>query len=345
MDVTPGDMPVGLSGVPGEMYEEEIEHLSRKQRRALRRNAQKHQNWLLVRQIDSYTNSLQENKGAHGRVIHFNDATLRKDFVKPSDSITDMNYKVRFARESMEFSEKLKQEYDSQASDLEENAAKHIAEALELAVEETEKRQEAENARVYAESHSQLLADQLARHEGAGAEGKGKKESSLEDQVLSNSVLELLADPEQAPDVSSCLRILETLAHDRVTVFPTAYESAKEIDGVFNQTPRLMRLLARLAVQWIPRVIEFGDTEARKVFTANEYAANESETVERCSALKSLRSFLYRGKPLDATRHLRIGVTNNKQSSIRIYFAWIAEEKRVVIAYCGEHLPTMKRKH
>lgn len=58
-----------------------------------------------------------------------------------------------------------------------------------------------------------------------------------------------------------------------------------------------------------------------------------------------MRTFLYKGKPLGAFRHLRIGVNNNRQTTIRIYFAWIAEEQRVVIAYCGEHLPTVKRKH
>ncbi len=43
-------------------------------------------------------------------------------------------------------------------------------------------------------------------------------------------------------------------------------------------------------------------------------------------------------------QHLKIGVAADTSKTLRCYFAWLAEERRLVIGYCGEHLPVSGRR-
>lgn len=44
-------------------------------------------------------------------------------------------------------------------------------------------------------------------------------------------------------------------------------------------------------------------------------------------------------------RHLKIGVANNRSTTLRVYFLWDAEDEKCVIGRCGEHLPTATMQH
>jgi hypothetical protein len=37
--------------------------------------------------------------------------------------------------------------------------------------------------------------------------------------------------------------------------------------------------------------------------------------------------------------HLKIGVDSDLANTIRVHFFWDAEEEKIVIGYCGLHLP------
>lgn len=155
----------------------------------------------------------------------------------------------------------------------------------------------------------------------------------------------LVADDKSSLTVTDCLLIIEHLSGD-VVILPSAWDSAAEADKYFRDTPRLLRLLAKLVHSWFWAITIDGksDAEARKVFSSSEYAAGESGGLE-ASGLGKLRTFIYNGKEVKAFRHLRIGVANDRSHTIRVYFAWDAEEEKIIIAYCGEHLPTIKTKH
>ena len=154
-----------------------------------------------------------------------------------------------------------------------------------------------------------------------------------------------MADDKSSLTVTDCLLIIEHLSGD-VVILPSAWDSAAEADKYFRDTPRLLRLLAKLVHSWFWAITIDGksDAEARKVFSSSEYAAGESGGLE-ASNLGKLRTFIYNGKEVKAFRHLRIGVANDRSHTIRVYFAWDAEEEKIIIAYCGEHLPTIKTKH
>lgn len=99
----------------------------------------------------------------------------------------------------------------------------------------------------------------------------------------------------------------------------------------------LLNLLARLANEYRTALIEKGDSEARKVFGKNEYAAKESETLSKRA--KKMRTFEYAGEQVTMYRHLKIGVEDDVTKTIRVHFHWDPESEKIVIGHCGEHLP------
>ena len=52
-----------------------------------------------------------------------------------------------------------------------------------------------------------------------------------------------------------------------------------------------------------------------------------------------MRDFVYGGRKIRMSRHLRIGNAVDRTRTLRCYFAWVPEEGKIVIGYCGEHLP------
>lgn len=71
----------------------------------------------------------------------------------------------------------------------------------------------------------------------------------------------------------------------------------------------------------------------------NAYAANEAKCARNNKRAKQLRTFQYRGEPVEMMEHLKIGV---KQDSLaetwRAHFYWDATRKVIVIGHCGRHL-------
>ena len=134
------------------------------------------------------------------------------------------------------------------------------------------------------------------------------------------------------------LRTAAELFPNRIVVLPSAYESADKVDRNSKRGGRLLKLLLKLGTDYFDVLTEKGDAEARKVFSPSEYSACESDTV-RTGGLGRLRDFVYDGAQIRMEQHLKIGIAANTSVTLRCYFAWIAQEKKFVIGYCGEHLP------
>lgn len=56
-------------------------------------------------------------------------------------------------------------------------------------------------------------------------------------------------------------------------------------------------------------------------------------------AMRRLRTFAYEGKQVEMFRHLKIGIEANVVKTIRVHFHWDSEREKIVIGYCGKHLP------
>jgi hypothetical protein len=165
----------------------------------------------------------------------------------------------------------------------------------------------------------------------------GGRTSKVDAEVL----LELTCSPDP-PTPQECIGVIENVYGDKCVVLESAKESARDMER-FEHGRRLLDMLRRLVTEYRSKLIEGGDNKARKVFGNNEYAAKESETVMGNQAMRRLRTFTYEGKQVEMFRHLKIGIEANVSKTIRVHFHWDSEHEKIVIGYCGEHLPVASR--
>ena len=132
--------------------------------------------------------------------------------------------------------------------------------------------------------------------------------------------------------------MLERAYPRKVSILPTAFESARDVNN-FQQGRRLLDMLRRLVSEYLPQYLESGDVTARNVFTNNEFAARESDTVIKNKDYMKYRNFDYNGEGLEMSKHLKVGVADDPAQTIRVHFEVVKEEGKIVIGHCGSHLP------
>lgn len=147
-----------------------------------------------------------------------------------------------------------------------------------------------------------------------------------------------LFDTIKNPTPENCLSIAMQCFRERLEVLDSAWQSAENSSG-FRQGQKLADLLYRLCTDYYELISTGPESQAKNAFTLNEFAAKESETVRNSPKLKNKRTFVYKGKPTLMLRHLKIGVVDSVQDTIRVHFHWDASNKKIVIGYCGYHLP------
>lgn len=134
-----------------------------------------------------------------------------------------------------------------------------------------------------------------------------------------------------------CLRAISLLFPDRIVILDSAWKSAKDATE-FRHPRKAFSLLHKLCTDyWECVVAGRGDGDARAVF-GSAFSARESETVENNRRARSLRTFRYKGRPVEMMMHLRIGNKPSTAETFRAHFEWDAAEKRVVLGHCGKHL-------
>ena len=140
------------------------------------------------------------------------------------------------------------------------------------------------------------------------------------------------------PTPEQCLDVLMCLYGDRIELLESARASARDA-APFKYGDRLLGLLVTLATDYWRRMVEGGgDGAAKQVFGDSVFAAKESRTAMSNERARRERTFLYRGQPHVMWRHLRIGAKDAVEESIRVYFDWLADERKILIGHCGEHL-------
>ena len=135
-----------------------------------------------------------------------------------------------------------------------------------------------------------------------------------------------------------CIEFIEQVHGNRCTVLDSARSSAKKMPRYLNGRV-LLDLLVRLVTTYRDGLKDGGDSKARLVFGKSEYAAKESETVMANKAMRRQRTFNYDGTQVEMFRHLKIGVDDDPTRTIRVHFHWDGNHQKIVIGYCGEHLP------
>ena len=157
------------------------------------------------------------------------------------------------------------------------------------------------------------------------------------DTIKSGRLLQLAAGRVE-PSPLDCIQIIGQLHADKCTVLESARSSAKKMKGFVNGR-YLFDQLVRLVTMYRDKLMSGGDSAARRVFGKGEYAAKESESVMANPVMRRQRTFNYDGTQVEMFRHLKLGVADDPTRTIRVHFHWDGDHNRVVIGYCGEHLP------
>jgi len=162
---------------------------------------------------------------------------------------------------------------------------------------------------------------------------KKSKEAKTHDTNLGNYLKKIIILGKPLSP-TECLQLVQSCWPDRVNILPTAWKSAKEIDQVFENGLKLLNLLIRLVTDYLDKFVIGGDNLAREAFTINEYAAQESETVENSKQLMNQRVFC----DIPMPKHLKIGVADDVAKTARVHFSISDDKKLIIIGHCGKHL-------
>ncbi len=232
-----------------------------------------------------------------------------------------------------------------------DNKNKYISE-----LEETFMEHESEKSRLQGEIRS--LVDEVERQEDRiGAledevrrlryDSQGLKDALANsqrsrpgpDEPRPAELAEAIADAiVRDPTPEDCLVILLNLYPARLRVLDSAWRSAGESES-FRYGRKLFDLLDLLVNDYYEALGGGApDATARQVF-GSHYAARESDTVEKTVEARRRRTFDCDGRPIEMFKHLKIGVKDSAAETIRVHFEWMASEGRIVIGYCGPHIP------
>lgn len=159
--------------------------------------------------------------------------------------------------------------------------------------------------------------------------------TSVESEV---DFLVSLAARGDEPTPRECLEVLQNHFSDKCVILESAKKSAEEMNR-FAKGRKLLGLLVRLVTDYRSALMERGDSEARKCFGAKEFAATESETVTKNRSMRAARTFPYKDNDIEMFRHLKIGIDDDESKTIRVHFHWDNDDQRIIIGYCGTHLP------
>jgi hypothetical protein len=204
------------------------------------------------------------------------------------------------------------------------------------------RRMEQDSDKIYELEQGIVLANQTILNQKATIDSLNRRSSVLGVEgvptrnVHREDLLEVI--PKLAKKQLSLVAILETLGlifSDRITVLETAFESAKD-SSAFQYGEQAFDLLWRLATSYWEEVQVNGDTEARKLFGTKSYSAKERTILTKGG--KERRTFEYQDKRIQMDKHLKIGTADNAADTLRVHFEWLADEKRIVIGHCGQHL-------
>lgn len=168
--------------------------------------------------------------------------------------------------------------------------------------------------------------------------------NSSEGYLSQEEVFQLIYDSllgELGPE--QLLKIISQIFKDRIVILDSAYQSARDSKR-FKHNKKLFLLMYKLATEYVEAVSSGGDLKALNIF-GSSYTANESESVIKSPELSKLRTFLYKNESIKMFRHLKIGAADNVEQTIRVHFHWDSIEKKIIIGYCGPHLPIASKNH
>ena len=161
------------------------------------------------------------------------------------------------------------------------------------------------------------------------------KKRELTSAYNQNKTLAALAYPGSLADIMS---FFAALFPQRIVVHENAYAAARKYK-TFKEFSRAWDLMSALATTLYKMKFE-GDgminEAAFKDATGFELSMTEGKMTKKAPKLDALRKTKYSGKVYDTYPHLKW--SSKPPKCLRLHFAFIEEEKKILIGYFGEHL-------
>ncbi|MBC8098639.1 MAG: hypothetical protein H7Y11_04300 [Armatimonadetes bacterium] len=135
------------------------------------------------------------------------------------------------------------------------------------------------------------------------------------------------------------LRFIEAFFPERIVILESAWASSRESER-FNHKERAFELLFKMVTEYWEAVPGEGVHNAgKRVFGYTTFAARESETVESNKNAAKARTYTYKGEQVKMMTHLRMGIKDSIEHTLRIHFHWDSEDRKIVLGHCGPHRP------
>lgn len=186
------------------------------------------------------------------------------------------------------------------------------------------------------EENRALRDDLAAAHKNIQEVSQRYAEVSLETDDYAEAAAELIA----ASSVMDAVHRAAELHSDDIEIWPTAEESAKGSD--FARPEEVLEALEALAELGVAvREARHGGQPTgpwRGFFDARgiKYSANESEST--LNQYGASREFSHEGRQLQMVKHLTIG-GGSRRDCVQIFFEFDERTEKMLIGYCGRHLP------
>jgi hypothetical protein len=139
-----------------------------------------------------------------------------------------------------------------------------------------------------------------------------------------------------------CLELVsQELCPGSLLVLDSAWSSADAVSG-FELGDQLFEQLWLLASAFREQKLKGApDRVAGQVF-AGHYAARESNTIEENPRARRERTFTYNDRTVVMWQHLKIGVKDSVNHTLRVHFHWDNDLQQIVLGHCGKHLHSPK---
>lgn len=236
--------------------------------------------------------------------LHLTDPHTEKGRIK---ACLEQRFTVRPSKADYEEAEALSRLFDSERADLQAEKEAMIQKVRWL---------ESENARLRKSSPA------------------ANPSTGISSNVLRDALLEHAAD-DLSPEQILCL--VQSLCGDGVEVLESALKAAREVEH-YKRSKRLLELLWKLCTEY-PALMRKGDGNRKAcedLFGGETYAAKDDASNDY---YRKQRTFRYGENDIYMPEHLKIGVATDTSVTLRIHFKWLNDEGKIVIGYCGSHLP------
>lgn len=142
---------------------------------------------------------------------------------------------------------------------------------------------------------------------------------------------------------SSCrdvVHIIEAMYPDRIAFTEKAYKS---LDECVTEPALLWELLCGMATEFYTLLLDSSTINAADTFTKTlnsgfTHSRGAGSMTRKDKNLMRQYQDTYNQKTINIEAHFKKGNSDTDPKSVRVYYAWVPSDKKIVVGHCGKHL-------